>query len=49
MICPSVKGRNPADTRMDADLTSFMKDRRLALACRQITMRVGCTNVDEKR
>jgi hypothetical protein len=33
---------------MDADLTSFLKGRRLALARRQITMRAGLVNVDGK-
>jgi hypothetical protein len=33
-------GQSPADTQMDADLTSFLKGRRLAWACRESTMRV---------
>jgi hypothetical protein len=34
---------------MDADLTSFLKGRRLARACRQNTMRVQLENVDENQ
>jgi hypothetical protein len=33
-------GQSPADTQMDADLTSFLKGRRLEWACRESTMRV---------
>jgi len=33
-------GQSPADTQMDANLTSFLKGRRLAWACRESTMRV---------
>jgi hypothetical protein len=32
---------------MDADLTSFLKGRRLAWACRESTMRVQLENVDK--
>jgi hypothetical protein len=31
---------------MDAELTSWLKGRRLAWACRESTMRVGLENVD---
>jgi len=34
---------------MDADLTSFLKGRRLAWACRESTMRVQLENVDENQ
>ena len=34
---------------MDADLTSFLKGRRLAWACREHIMRAGLENVDGKR
>ena len=34
---------------MDADLTSFLKGRRLARACRENTMRVQLENVDENQ
>jgi hypothetical protein len=46
MSLPSVKTQSVADTRMDAELTSWLKGRRLAWACRESTMRVGLENVD---
>jgi hypothetical protein len=44
----ATSGRLGIDTRIDADSTSFLKNRRLVLACRQINMRLDWMNVDGK-